>query len=369
MLVICLLVGYVSTAIPSEIDEQTLRDQADREEERLLRTGKVHEEPLLDEYLTAVTASLMPGADAAPVRVTVLRDVAPGAFVLPNGRLFIHTGLLARLDSEAQLAVILARQTVHLSERHALRVVRDGSEAAPSAAALFPAQGLPLTYLAAFTGYGRDLERDTDARSLALAMQAGYDPREAPRAFERLRQEAGGSSRLDGYYLDNRDRLDERLAGARKWLQAKSPDMSFDSLATRGDAYALRTRVALRENAALEFRAGRFGPGRRELDRVLALTPTDPVAHLYQGDLLRLEAQRTKRPEDRPALVQQAREAYERALALDPAFPDPLRQLGYLYFQIRDNVRARDAFERYLALRPDGPDAPRVKEYLIELER
>jgi len=31
MLVICLLVGYVSTAIPSEIDEQTLRDQADRE--------------------------------------------------------------------------------------------------------------------------------------------------------------------------------------------------------------------------------------------------------------------------------------------------------------------------------------------------
>ena len=72
MLVICLLAGYVSTAIPSEIDEQTLRDQADREEERLLRTGKVHEEPLLDEYLTAVTASLMPGADATPVRVTVL---------------------------------------------------------------------------------------------------------------------------------------------------------------------------------------------------------------------------------------------------------------------------------------------------------
>src|SRR4029453_9215785 len=188
MLVICLLAGYVSTAIPSEVDKQTLRDQADREEERLLRTGKVHEEPLLDEYLTAVTASLMPGADATPVRITVLRDVAPGAFVLPNGRLFVHTGLLARLDNEAQLAVILARQTVHLSERHALRVARDGSETAPSTAALFLVQGLRLPYLRAFTGYGRDLERDTDAQSLARAMQAGYDPREAPRAFERLRQ-------------------------------------------------------------------------------------------------------------------------------------------------------------------------------------
>ena len=102
MLVICLLAGYVSTAIPSEIDEQTLRDQADREEDRLLRTGKVHEEPLLDEYLTAVTASLMPGADATPVRVTVLRDVAPGAFVLPNGRLFVHN----RQTKNARLSLV-----------------------------------------------------------------------------------------------------------------------------------------------------------------------------------------------------------------------------------------------------------------------
>ncbi len=102
---------------------------------------------------------------------------------------------------------------------------------------------------------------------------------------------------------------------------------------------------------------------------MLALTPGDPVAHLYYGDLHRLEAQRARRPEDRPPLVQQARAAYERAIALDPAFPDPLRQLGYLYYQARDNARAREAFERYLALKPDAPDARRVKEYLIELER
>jgi predicted Zn-dependent protease len=371
LLVVGLLAGCASTAIPSEIEERTLRDQSAGEEERLLKTGRIHDEPPLDEYLAGLTTSLMVAGDATSIRVTVFRDAAPNAFALPTGRLFIHTGLLARLDNEAQLAAILGRETVHLTRRHALRAGRDAPEASPPpAATLLLAQGLPLTYTAAVAGYGRDLEREADAEGLARMVRAGYDPREAPRAFERLREESGAPSRLEGfYYLGNRARLDERLAGTREWLRARSPDVSFEALTKGSEEFALRTRLALRENAALEVRAGRFGLGRSQLDRVLALTPGDPVAHLYYGDLHRLEAQRARRPEDRPPLVQQARAAYERAIALDPAFPEPLRQLGYLYYQTRDNARAREAFERYLALKPDAPDARRVKEYLIELER
>ncbi len=367
---ICQLAGCASTAIPSEVEERTLRDQAGGEEERFLRTVRVHDEPPLDEYLADLMTRLIAAADAPTVRVTVLRDAAPNAFALPNGRLFVHTGLLARLDNEAQLAAILGREAVHLTGRHALRAGREAPDtASPSGSSLLVSQGLPLTYTAAVTGYGRDLEREADTEGLARMVRAGYDPREAPRAFERLRGESGGPIRLEGFYLGNRARLDERLAGTREWLLANSADASFEALTRGSEAYALRTRLALRENAALDVRAGRFGLGRSQLDRVLALTPADPVAHLYYGDLHRLEAQRAPRPEDRPRLVQQAREAYERAIALDPAFADPLRQLGYLYYQARDNVRAREAFERYLALKPDAPDARRVKEYLIELER
>jgi predicted Zn-dependent protease len=374
LLVILLVAGVASGAELSEPDERTLRDRADREEERLLKGGKVHDEPPLDEYLAGVAVRLMPiipsGSDTLPIRVAVLRDAAPNAFMLPNARLFIHTGLLARLDGEAQLAAILARETVHLTARHAFRAGRDAPDASPAPlSSPLSGQALPLTYMAAVTGYGRDLEREADAEGLARLVGAGYDPREALVAFERLRQEAGDSGRTEGYYLGNRARLDERLAGARRWLQSRPPDVSFETLTRGSEEYALPTRLALRENAALELRAGRFELGRSQLDRVLALTPGDPVAHLYYGDLHRLEAQRTRRPEDRPPLLQQAREAYERAIALDAAFPDPLRQLGYLYFQARDNARAREAFERYLALQPDAPDARRVKEYLIELER
>jgi regulator of sirC expression with transglutaminase-like and TPR domain len=44
-------------------------------------------------------------------------------------------------------------------------------------------------------------------------------------------------------------------------------------------------------------------------------------------------------------------------------------QLGFLYYQQKNNTRAKEAFEKYLSLAPDGPDAQRVKEYLAELDR
>ena len=32
-------------------------------------------------------------------------------------------------------------------------------------------------------------------------------------------------------------------------------------------------------------------------------------------------------------------------------------------------LRAKEAFQKYLALKPDAPDAPRIKEYLVEIDR
>ena len=123
-----------------------------------------------------------------------------------------------------------------------------------------------------------------------------------------------------------------------------------------------------REHAALDIRAWRFGVAKEELERVLAAMPNDPVAHLYNGELYRLQAQHAGRPEDRAPLLEQARQAYEHAAALDPAYPDPLRQLGLLYYQSRDTEKAKDALRKYLALKPDAPDARRVREYLDALD-
>jgi regulator of sirC expression with transglutaminase-like and TPR domain len=102
---------------------------------------------------------------------------------------------------------------------------------------------------------------------------------------------------------------------------------------------------------------------------VLALAPKDPTTHLYYGDLYRLQAQRARNPFDKPMLVAQALQAYEESAALDSTFPDPFRQMGFLYYQSKQPEKAKEAFRKYLALKPNAPDSRRIKEYLVELDR
>jgi len=47
-----------------------------------------------------------------------LRDPEPNAFALPNGSIYVTTGLLALLDNESQLAAIIAHELTHVMRRH-----------------------------------------------------------------------------------------------------------------------------------------------------------------------------------------------------------------------------------------------------------
>jgi predicted Zn-dependent protease len=51
-------------------------------------------------------------------KFNALRDSSPNAFALPNGSIYINTGLLALLEDEAQLAGVLAHEVTHVSRRH-----------------------------------------------------------------------------------------------------------------------------------------------------------------------------------------------------------------------------------------------------------
>jgi predicted Zn-dependent protease len=385
-------------------DERQIRSDAEKEEEKLAKLGNSWDDPLLEEYLSSVAARLVPAearqAGAPAVRIVVLKDPTLNAFSMPNGKVYVHTGLLSRLQNESQLAIILGHELTHVTNRHALKFNRDprnrqifftmagiaaalgvagaagqqqrqgyyvSAEVLRTTSDLFLGLGLQLAFIAAVNGFGHDLEREADREGLERMVAAGYDPREAPRVFELLRDDHGDGIRLESFFFGNHAQLDDRIANTRELLKAHPPPP--DASAANAEDFALRTRTVVRENAALDIRAGRFGLARAQLDRVLALAPKDPTTHLYFGDLYRLQAQRAKNPADKPLLLGQAREAYERAAQLDATFPDPFRQLGLLYYQSKDPEKATAAFRAYLGLKPDAPDARRIKEYLVELAR
>lgn len=52
-------------------------------------------------------------------RFYVIENPTFNAFALPNGMIFVHTGLLAMLDNEAQLAAVLGHEVAHVTHEHA----------------------------------------------------------------------------------------------------------------------------------------------------------------------------------------------------------------------------------------------------------
>jgi predicted Zn-dependent protease len=390
-----------------EADEVRLWTQADEEEEQLQKKTKSYDDPLLEEYLGKIGDKLVSDdvreAGGPGFKFGVLRDPTLNAFAMPNGRIYVHTGLLARLDNEAQLAMIVGHEMTHVTNRHALSFTRDaqntqipftvmaiaasigvavaagssarsgddvGAAVLSQTANVLLGLGLQLAAIAAINGYGRDLEREADAGGMANLVRAGYDPKEAPKVFELLRKESKDRGTLETFFFGNHPRLTERVEDTNQLIKSRYAVAAVaPGTVANTEEFGLRMRTVVRENARLDIQAGRFTLAAAQLDRVLALTPKDPVAQLYYGDLYRLQSQRARDVADKADKAKKALERYERSAELDPAFPDPFRQLGFLYYQQKENLRAKEAFQKYLALKPDASDARRIKEYIVEIDR
>jgi len=97
-----------------------LLEQVNLLDERFDKEGLVYHNGELEAYLERVGQTVVADKNLENVswKFHVLRDPTPNAFALPNGSIYINTGLLALLDTEAQLAGVLAHEVTHVSRRH-----------------------------------------------------------------------------------------------------------------------------------------------------------------------------------------------------------------------------------------------------------
>ena len=381
-------------ASPSPASERGAPADVAAEEQAIAAGVETHDDPLVSEYLAGVADRLLladeRASDAPSITLVVVRDPTINAFVLPSGRIYLHTGLLGRLENEAQLATVLARALARRARADAVpgragdaeigaAIARIAPAIAAALTAAVPAAGeeaggarlsamaatilgkrLGVAYAAAMTGAGREVEAQVDADAAVRLAQAGYDVGEAPRTFERLRREARAGGPLETFVLGRDAALAERVDSLSRLAAAHESRVPVRERVP----FDLQLASVVRENARLEMRAGRFRAAQEQLDRLLGATPDDPLVHLYHGDLHRLRSQRARSVADRDELARAAMASYERCAALDPTGSVVLRQAGLLYYQQRQLLRAREAFTRYVEQSPDAPDAARVREYL-----
>ena len=304
--------------------------KAEQEEARILEQVKRYQDPQVDEYLARVVGKLAPDEPAARgFTVVVLSDPTLNAFAMPDGRIYVHTGLLSQVENEAQLATILAREMAHVTSRHALGVLRDAAEARVllpalavtigaaaalhsrgasgdpvgtaaigSVASAILSVGAEIAWIASMKGYGEVFERRADEDGLARLAKAGYDPREALRTFERLTRRSDGEP-LEMFALGNRHNLHQRVDTTRRMLATRVDTIAALPSTTDVGDFRLRMQTVVRENALLDIRTGRFDLALRQLIRVGVFDDRDAVNNFYYGELSRLRAQRTRRHSSR----------------------------------------------------------------------
>ena len=114
---------------------------------------------------------------------TVLDSEEVNAFALPGGYVYITRGIMAYLNSEAELAAVLGHEVGHVTARHAVRQ-QAGATAAGVGATLIGiltgsgdlASLANMAGSALVRGYGRDMELEADQIGAEYLHRVGYSP-------------------------------------------------------------------------------------------------------------------------------------------------------------------------------------------------
>lgn len=178
---------------PADEDERGLWKQVDEVERDRKTSPLVIRDPDLNAYVNKVLCKTVGEAKCANARIYLIRTPQFNASMAPNGMMEVWSGLLLRVENEAQLAAVLGHEYSHFEQRHTVRLFRNIKDKTNAAGWLsfLPFGGLAgLGLMTSIFGFNREMEREADAGSVSLLAGAGYDTGEIAVIWERLREEA-----------------------------------------------------------------------------------------------------------------------------------------------------------------------------------
>jgi predicted Zn-dependent protease len=209
---------------------------------------KVYPSPALQSYVNRVGQKVAAHSHRPNLHYhfTVLDTPEINAFALPGGYVYITRGILAYLNSEAEMAAVLGHEVGHVTARHGVRQ-QSAAQAANigiSIASIFLPElntqmGQDLTNLfggALLSGYGRDHELEADRLGADYLARTDYDPQAMIRVVgvlknqelfdaEIAKQEGRAPRRYHGTFAthpDNDTRL-QQVVGEASHLTVTNP--------------------------------------------------------------------------------------------------------------------------------------------------
>ncbi len=163
--------------------------------------------------------------------VVIKDDKTMNAFALPGGKIAVYTGIFPAAKNEAGLAAIMGHEVIHALARHGAermsqglvtQILLTGADIALAGRGTQPEtrqavmQALGLgAQVGVLLPFSREHESEADYIGVLLAAEAGYDPREAIRVWERMAR-AGGTQPAE--FLSTHPGHGTRIAPLESWM-------------------------------------------------------------------------------------------------------------------------------------------------------
>jgi len=404
-----------------DVDLEVL-EQADLLDTRFERDGVVLADEAANAFLRRVGKSLI-AHDVELERVSwkfrALRDPQPNAFALPNGSIYVTTGLLTLIDNESQLAAILAHEVTHVMGRHTYLANRSNRKKyltmnVMAAVGAYAPGGIvgavitivttvaPFIMMATIFGYSRDLERAADHKGIDMMISAEYPPEEMVNVLKLLDTDIEGEN-IRLFYNDH-PALDERIKYLSSYLGARADKVTPQMELNREKAsYFRNMEPVMRHDIQLAINAGRVRSAVYLAQRLVdfrddsqnlyllaeayrTLGPRPPqltgkeLTNSGKKNAAQQRIKRTAEEEERDLLAtpagqenwqkhqEMAEQLYRRALNAEKPTPVAHRGLGMLYEKLGRATDATAEYEKYLELAPSAVDRERIQRRIENLK-
>src|SRR5215213_3648826 len=207
--------------------------------------------------------------DLEVLEQSAVLDPQPNAFALPNGSIYVTTGLLSLMENESQLAAIIAHELTHVMRRHTYQHNRSNRKkfltmnimSAIGAYAPMGAVGAvitivttvaPFIMVATMYGYSRELEREADLKGIDMMISAEYAPEEMIQVMKLLDKDIEGEN-IRLFYNDHPS-LDERIRYLSGYLGARAEKVTPQMALNRERAaYFRNMEPVMRHNLQLSI--------------------------------------------------------------------------------------------------------------------
>lgn len=221
--------------------------------------------------------------------VTTNKEV--NAFAIPGGFCYVNLGLILYADNEAQVAAVMGHEVNHVTKRHGLMRIQRGMGLGvlvagasilvedSTARAATVAAGSGAGFLAMQKG-SRDDEREADKYGVAAMYEAGWDPREGAKFFDKLHQlSGGGSSSAFETWLSTHPPSPERVKNIEKQIADYDLNVPMTVNTARFKAMQARLRA---EYGDLDTQTTSVPRSVRE-GRIVVMAPPKPAPR-FAGD-------------------------------------------------------------------------------------